>query len=277
MTLVTAWPVVLDDGALSERFYAYRCRPPRMSGGGPTNSCGPRWAAPTRWRSSRPTPRPWLRIWRMGRLLGSRAQSRTTAPGTTYYRHRARSASWGAAAPCKTASWQASGTAGGILEPATLGPVLVGEIARYQKIIADLNRGTKSSLEQLEASMTPEAKAERRAKRAERWKTQFRNPATLASELDAADRSDEADYQRQKERLTPPAVRDPKSVYGAPAWHSKPSSNGWRPSTMRDAGAAPAAGWIRRSAHRTARGSSRPPPGAPAACRSCGFAGTWWT
>ena len=97
-----------------------------------------------------------------------------------------------------------------ILEPAPLGPILAGEIARYQKLIADLDRGTKSSFEQLEASMTPQAKAERRAKRAERWKTQFRNPATLASELDAADKSDEADYQRQKERLTPPAVRDPR-------------------------------------------------------------------
>jgi hypothetical protein len=103
-----------------------------------------------------------------------------------------------------------------ILEPAPLGPILAGEIARSQKLIADLDRGMRSSLEQLEASMTPQAKAERRAKRAERWKTQFRNPATLASELDAADKSDESDYQRQKERMTPPSVRDPKSVYWGP-------------------------------------------------------------
>jgi hypothetical protein len=103
-----------------------------------------------------------------------------------------------------------------ILEPAPLGPILVGEIARYQTTIADLDRGTKSSLEQLEASMTPQAKAERRARRADRWKTQNRNPAAMAGELDAADKSDESDYQRQKERLTPPAVRDPKSVYWGP-------------------------------------------------------------
>jgi hypothetical protein len=103
-----------------------------------------------------------------------------------------------------------------VLEPAPIGPLLEQEIARVRKIITDLDRGTKSSLDQLEASMTPAAKAERRARRADRWKTQFRNPTTLEGELAAADKSDESDYQTQKARLSPPATRDPKSVYWAP-------------------------------------------------------------
>ena len=103
-----------------------------------------------------------------------------------------------------------------VLEPAPVGPLLEGEIARFRKIITDIDRGMKSSLDQLEASMTPQAKAERRARRADRWKAQFRNPGTLESELDAADKSDESDYQPQKARLSPPATRDPKSVYWGP-------------------------------------------------------------
>lgn len=103
-----------------------------------------------------------------------------------------------------------------VLEPAPVGPLLEGEIARFTRLIAQMDTETRRSLEELEASMTPQAKADRRARRADRWKTQFRNPTTLASELDAADRTDESDYQRQKERLTPPAARDPKSVYWGP-------------------------------------------------------------
>lgn len=102
------------------------------------------------------------------------------------------------------------------IEPAPVGPLLEHETARYRKVIADLDRSMKTSLEQLEASMTPQVKADRRARRADRWKTQFRNPTVLASELDAADKSDEADYQTQKARLMPPATREPKSVYWGP-------------------------------------------------------------
>ncbi len=103
-----------------------------------------------------------------------------------------------------------------VLEPAPAGVLLEGEIERVKRLIAGMDRNAKSSLEQLEASMTPQAKAERRAKRADRWKTQFRNPTTLTGELDAADKSDESDYQRQKERFTAPAVRDPQSVSWGP-------------------------------------------------------------
>lgn len=102
------------------------------------------------------------------------------------------------------------------LEPAPLGALLEVEIARYRKLIAELDQGMKRSLDQLEASMTPDAKAERRARRAERWKTQYRNPNVLAQELDAADRSDEASYQTEKARFSPPATRDPRSVYWGP-------------------------------------------------------------
>ena len=103
-----------------------------------------------------------------------------------------------------------------VLEPAPVGALLEGEIERVKKLIADMDRNAESSLEQLEASMTPQAKAERRAKRADRWKTQFRNPTTLAGELDAADKSDESDYQRQKAQFSAPADRDPKGVYWGP-------------------------------------------------------------
>jgi hypothetical protein len=102
------------------------------------------------------------------------------------------------------------------LQPAPVGPLLEGESARFKKLIADMDQGTNRSLAQLEASMTPQAKAERRARRADRWRAQYRDPAALANELDAADRSDESDYQRQKARLAPPAVRDPRSAYWGP-------------------------------------------------------------
>jgi hypothetical protein len=211
VTLVTAWPVVLDDGALSERFYAYRSAPadvrirpdgslwPKMGGAHTVLFFQTNYPPLASHLEDRGVERFSRTIEGDGAAYDVFSQPRTFAEvgGGTLY----------------NGLLVITRDGRSILEPAPLGPILAGEIARYQKSIADLDRGTKSSLEQLEASMTPQAKAERRAKRAERWKTQFRNPATLASELDAADKSDEADYQRQKERLTPPAMRDPKSVY----------------------------------------------------------------
>jgi hypothetical protein len=214
VTLVTAWPVVLDDGALSEHFYAYRSAPkdvtkrtdgslwPKMGGAHSLAFFQTNYPPLASHLEDRAVPRFTRTIENDGPAYEVFSQPRTFAElgGGTLYNS------------ILVITWDGRS----ILEPAPLGPILAGEIARHQKTIADLDRVTKSSIEQLEASMTPQAKAERRAKRAERWKTQFRNPATLASELDAADKSDESDYQRQKERMTPPSVRDPKSVYWGP-------------------------------------------------------------
>ena len=214
VTLVTAWPVVLDNGALSERFYAYRSAPKDVT----KRTDGSLWPKMGGSHSL-------LFFQTNSPPLASHLEDRAVARFTrtiendgpsyeVFSQPRTFAALGGGALYNSILVITRDGRS--ILEPAPLGPILAGEIARYQKTIADLDRGTKSSIEQLEASMTPQAKAERRAKRAERWKTQFRNPATLASELDAADKSDESDYQRQKERMTPPSVRDPKSVYWGP-------------------------------------------------------------
>lgn len=102
------------------------------------------------------------------------------------------------------------------LEPAPVGPLLQAQAQRLRKTVADQEAGFANSLRELEASMTPQAIAARRAKREERWKTETRDPAALAQRLDAAHRTDESDYARQKERMTAPATRDPKSVWWGP-------------------------------------------------------------
>ncbi|MCU0966488.1 MAG: hypothetical protein MUF08_15910, partial [Burkholderiaceae bacterium] len=107
-----------------------------------------------------------------------------------------------------------TGDGRGALEPAPVGPLLEAEIARLRKGIADADAAHARALEQLEASMTPQAIAERRARREERFrKDRPRADAeTMAREIDAAARSDEFDYQRQKERLAVPPTRDPRSA-----------------------------------------------------------------
>lgn len=102
------------------------------------------------------------------------------------------------------------------LVPAPLGTLLQADIATHRKTVADLERGWAASLRELAASMTPEAIVARRAKREARWKTETRDPAALARRLDAAERTDEVDTERQRERMTPPEQRDPKSVYWGP-------------------------------------------------------------
>jgi hypothetical protein len=102
------------------------------------------------------------------------------------------------------------------LEPAPIGPLLEQEIARLREYTKGVD--TTRALQELEASMTPEAKAARRARREEVWKKETRDPLAMASRLDAADRSDESDYQRQKADKTPPpetsaAARDPRNWY----------------------------------------------------------------
>lgn len=214
VTLVTAWPIVWD-GAVQERFDAYWSVPkdtlrradgslwPKMGGAHllvffQTNTVP--MAAHLEDRATRSNFSRGFE--ENGRSSGVFAEPRTFGQvgGGTLYNEMLVITKDGRPA----------------LEPAPIGPLLQSEIARVQKIVADLDRGMRRSLEQLEATMTPEARTERRARRAERWKTQYRNPDTLARELDAADKSDESDYQTQKARLSPPATRDPKSVYWGP-------------------------------------------------------------
>lgn len=103
-----------------------------------------------------------------------------------------------------------------VLEPASLGPLLQSEVQRLHKLVTQQEAGFAGSLRELEASMTPQAVDARRAKREERWKTETRDPVALAKRLDAAHRTDEWDYARQKERMSEPATRDPKSVWWSP-------------------------------------------------------------
>jgi len=99
---------------------------------------------------------------------------------------------------------------------APLGPLLESEVLRLRKAVAEQEAGFANSLRELEASMSPQAISARRAKREERWRTETRDPGALAKRLDAAERTDEADYSRQKERMTAPATRDPKSAWWGP-------------------------------------------------------------
>jgi hypothetical protein len=105
---------------------------------------------------------------------------------------------------------------GPALEPAPIGPLIEQEIARLREYTKGLD--TTRALQELEASMTPEAKAARRARREEVWKKETKDPLAMARRLDAADRTDESDYQRQKADKTPPpetsaAARDPRNWY----------------------------------------------------------------
>lgn len=102
------------------------------------------------------------------------------------------------------------------LDPAPLGPLLEAEMQRLRKLVIDQEAGIAASLREIEASMTAAAIGARRAKRAERWKAETRDPLALAQRLDAAERTDESDYARQKERMSAPASRDPKSVWWGP-------------------------------------------------------------
>lgn len=102
-----------------------------------------------------------------------------------------------------------------------LGPVPIGtlielDIARHRRSITELEQGWARSLRELEATMSPEAIAARRAKREAHWQKETRDPAALAQRLDAAARTDEADTRRQRERMSVPATQDPRSVYWGP-------------------------------------------------------------
>jgi hypothetical protein len=97
--------------------------------------------------------------------------------------------------------------------PAPAGALLEIEIARHRKRIVEGDALAKRGLAELEASMAPEAIAARREKRAKAWGKPGGNQERLRTELDAAARTDEDSARRERERFSPPATRDPKSVY----------------------------------------------------------------
>ncbi len=102
------------------------------------------------------------------------------------------------------------------LTPAPIAALLETDIAFQRKTIADLERGWGNSLRELDASMTPQAITARRAKREAHWQKETRDSAALERRLDAAARTDEADTQRQRERMSVPTTQDPRSLYWGP-------------------------------------------------------------
>jgi hypothetical protein len=101
------------------------------------------------------------------------------------------------------------------LAPVPLGLLLGMDIAQLKKRAADSERIFSGSLRALEASMTPEAAGARRTKRQAAWARETQDRDAMTRRLDAAERSDQSDYERQKARLTPPPVPDPKSPHWA--------------------------------------------------------------
>lgn len=215
VTLAGAWPVVDDSGAISEQIYVYWSKPgdvrrradgsflPKMGGAHEILFVDTNHLPGANHLEDRAT-----------RGNFSRGVENSGLPDGVFVQPRVFGQIGGGTLYATNLVLTRDGRPP--LEPAPLGVLLDDEIARYRQEIAALDQGTKRSLEQLEASMTDAAKADRRARRADRWKPQYPNPDALTRELDNADKSDEADYQRQKERLTPPAMRDPKSVYWGP-------------------------------------------------------------
>lgn len=102
------------------------------------------------------------------------------------------------------------------LVPAPIGALLQIEVARLTKVAGEIERNFAGRLKELDASMTPQAVAERRAKRERIWSKETREPAALAKRLDAAHRSDESDYQRQKQYFSTDAPRVPASTLWRP-------------------------------------------------------------
>ncbi len=103
------------------------------------------------------------------------------------------------------------------LAPVPLGLLLELDIAQLKKRAADSERSFAGSLRELEASMTPEAAAARRARRQAAWARETQDPDAMTRRLDAAERTDQSDHERQKARLTPPPEPDPKS----PHWDAR--------------------------------------------------------
>jgi hypothetical protein len=102
------------------------------------------------------------------------------------------------------------------LVPAPIGTLLQIEVARLTKLADDLEAGFARQLKDLDASMTPQAVAERRAKREGIWSKETRDPAALERRLDAAHRTDEYAYQRQSQYFSLAAPRSPSSTLWRP-------------------------------------------------------------
>lgn len=150
------------------------------------------------------------------------------------------------------------------LAPAPLGRLLELDIARLKQQVAETERLGGSALRELEASMTPEAVAARRARREAAWARETRDPAAMLRRLDAAERTDQADYERQKTRLAGSERPDPKDV----RWGARLALQAMEAqlAALDAAGrAAPACGWRDTQFPRlldvrwAARGPSEPP------------------
>ncbi len=113
--------------------------------------------------------------------------------------------------------WVATRDGRPALGPVPLALLLEMDIAQLKKRVADTERGFAASLRELEASMTPEAVAARRAKRERIWARETKDPAAMAKRLDAAERTDQFDYERQLARLSPPPTPDVQS----PHWKAR--------------------------------------------------------
>ena len=78
-----------------------------------------------------------------------------------------------------------------------------------------------TQLDDLDMHSAAELRAAGRARRAEVWARETKDPAAMERRLDAADRSDESGYVRDRARLVPPAegsaaARDPRNPIVAP-------------------------------------------------------------
>jgi hypothetical protein len=103
-----------------------------------------------------------------------------------------------------------------LLAPAPLGRLLELDIAQLRKRVDEDERLNANALRELEASMTPEAVAARRARREAAWARETRDPAAMLRRLDAAERTDESDYARQKARLAGSEAPDPRDARWGP-------------------------------------------------------------
>ncbi|MCU0618095.1 MAG: hypothetical protein MUD17_13560 [Gemmatimonadaceae bacterium] len=102
------------------------------------------------------------------------------------------------------------------LEPAPIGPLLDLEIPRLQVIVNDAERGSAERIREAEASLAPDAVAERRAKREAIWRTETPDPAVLTQRLDAAHRTDMASVEETRRQFTIPTTPDPLHRYWGP-------------------------------------------------------------
>jgi hypothetical protein len=102
------------------------------------------------------------------------------------------------------------------LEPAPIGGLLDGEVANLRQAVRSMEEGAAERLRGLEASMAPDAVAERRAARERAWSRETRDPAQLAQRLDAAHRSDVSNLERERRDFTPPDTPDPRNRFWGP-------------------------------------------------------------